>query len=58
MFQGYGVLCYFGMLRLIAEVSTPAMNQRYIYLSFDLIIHLFSVGKELDISKSNVISNY
>lgn len=27
----YGILCYFAMLRLLAEVSTPAMNQRWFF---------------------------
>jgi len=30
--QAYGVLCYFGMLRLIAEASTPNVNQRCVTL--------------------------
>ncbi|XP_052775656.1 TLC domain-containing protein 4-A-like [Mya arenaria] len=29
--SAYGVLCYFGMLRLIAEASTPTVNQRWYF---------------------------
>ncbi|KAL4236365.1 TLC domain [Mactra antiquata] len=29
--SAYGVLCYFGMLRLIAEASTPAVNKRWFF---------------------------
>ncbi|KAH3698510.1 TLC domain-containing protein 4-A-like [Dreissena polymorpha] len=34
--SAYGVLCYFGMLRLIAEVSTPPVNQRWFFDILDV----------------------